>query len=107
MNGDIEVGLNRIGDKPMSFSTMNGDVDLTLPADAKASLKMKTQTGEVYSDFDIALSRAPQKVEDSGKPERGKYRISFESAIYGNINGGGPEITLNTYSGDIYIRKKK
>ena len=107
VNGDIEVSLNRIGDKPMSFSTMNGDVDVTLPAEAKASLKMKTQSGEVYSDFDIALSRAPQKVEDSEKSERGKFRISFESAIYGNINGGGPEITLNTYSGDIYIRKKK
>jgi Toastrack DUF4097 len=107
VNGDIEASLSRIGDKPMSFSTMNGDVDVTLPAEAKASLKMKTQTGEVYSDFDIALTRVPQKVEASEKTERGKYRISFESAIYGNINGGGPEITLNTFSGDIYIRKKK
>jgi predicted membrane protein len=50
MNGDIEVALNRLGNKPMSFSTMSGDVDVTLPADAKASLKMKTQTGEVYSE---------------------------------------------------------
>ncbi len=107
VNGDIEVSLNRIGDKPMSLSTMSGDVDITLPADVKASLKMKTQTGEVYSDFDIALTRAPQKVEDSGKSEPGKFRISFESAIYGNINGGGAEISLNTYSGDIYVRKKK
>jgi DUF4097 and DUF4098 domain-containing protein YvlB len=107
VNGDIEASLSRIGEKPMSFSTMNGDVDVTLPADAKASLKMKTQTGEVYSDFDVVLTRAPQKVEDSEKTERGRYRISFESAIYGNINGGGPEITLNTFSGDIYVRKKK
>jgi hypothetical protein len=107
MNGDIEVALNRLGNKPMSFSTMSGDVDVTLPADAKASLKMKTQTGEIYSDFDVALTRAAQKVEEAGKTEPGKFRISFESAIYGNINGGGPEITLNTYSGDIYIRKKK
>ncbi|MDH4196443.1 MAG: DUF4097 domain-containing protein [Candidatus Aminicenantes bacterium] len=106
VNGDIEVALSRIADKPMSFSTMNGDVDVTLPADVKASLKMKTQTGEIFSDFDVALTRAPQKVEDS-KSDRGKFRISFESAIYGAINGGGPEISLNTFSGDIYIRKKK
>ncbi len=68
---------------------------------------MKTQTGEVYSDFDIALSRAPQRVDETGKSEPGRFRISFESAIYGNINGGGPEMTLTTYAGDIYIRKKK
>ena len=108
VNGDITVGLLRVApDKPMSFSTMNGDVDVTLPADARANLKLKSNQGEVYSDFDIALKQAPQKSEEASKSEKGKYRISFDKYIIGALNGGGPEYVLNTFNGDIYIRKKK
>ena len=95
VNGDITVGLLRVApDKPMSFSTMNGDVDVTLPADARANLKLKS-------------NQAPQKSEEASKSEKGKYRISFDKYIIGALNGGGPEYVLNTFNGDIYIRKKK
>jgi len=108
LNGETVVTLDRVDPgKPMSFSSMNGDIDLTLPADVKATLKMKTERGEVYSDFDIALKVAPQKNEEDSRKEGGKYRISFEKAIVGTINGGGPEIQFTTFNGDIYIRKKK
>jgi hypothetical protein len=37
MNGKVVVSLNTVmPDKAMSFSTMNGDVDVTLPASVKA-----------------------------------------------------------------------
>jgi hypothetical protein len=108
MNGDIEAVLTKVSaDKPLSFSNMNGDIDITLPADIKANVKMKSQMGNIYSDFDIALKSAPQKVEEAEKGEKGQYRISFDKGIYGTINGGGPEITLTTFNGDIFIRKKK
>jgi DUF4097 and DUF4098 domain-containing protein YvlB len=108
LNGETVVTLDKVEPgKPMSFSSMNGDIDVTLPADVKASFKMKTERGEVYSDFDIALKVAPQKNEEDSRKEGGKYRISFEKAIVGTINGGGPEIQFTTFNGDIYIRKKK
>jgi hypothetical protein len=105
MNGSVTVALKSVTpDKPMSFSTMNGDIDVTLPANIKAKVKMKSEWGEVYSDFDIQLDTVPQKVEEK---EEGKYRISFEKYIMGTINGGGPEYTFKTYHGDIIIRKAK
>lgn len=108
VNGDIEVVLARVAaDKPLSFSTMNGDIDVTLPADVKANLKMKSEQGEIYSDFDINMTRQPAKSEAAEKTEQGKYRISFDKSLYGLVNGGGQEIGFNTFSGDIYIRKKK
>jgi len=108
MNGDIEAVLSRVSaDKPLSFSNMNGDIDITLPADIKATVKMKSQMGNIYSDFDVVLRAAPQKAEEAEKGEKGQYRISFDKAIYGTINGGGQEITLTTFNGDIFIRKKK
>jgi hypothetical protein len=108
VNGDVTVTMTRVTpDKPMSFSSMNGDVDVTLPADIKANVKMKSQQGEIYSDFDITLKQAPQKAEEVSKSGKGKYRISFEKNIYGAINGGGPEFTFNTFNGDVFIRKGK
>jgi len=108
VNGDIEVTLARVAaDKPLSFSTMNGDIDVTLPADVKANLKMKSEQGEIYSDFDINMTRQTAKSEAAEKTEQGKFRISFDKSLYGIVNGGGQEIGFNTFSGDIYIRKKK
>ena len=108
VNGDITVVMNRVAaDKPMSFSTMTGDIDVTLPADIKANLKMKTDQGEIYTDFDMTVGRKATRAEESEKTEAGKYRITFDKSLLGLVNGGGPEISFNTFSGDIYIRKKK
>jgi hypothetical protein len=106
-NGDIEAVLTRVApDKPMSFATFNGDVDVALPADARASVRLKSQEGDVYSDFDLALKAAPVKTEESGKAS-GRFHVSIERAAQGTINGGGVELKLETYNGNIYIRKKK
>jgi len=107
VNGAIEAVLARVAaDKPLSFSTMHGDIDVTLPGDVKASLKMKTDQGEIYTDFDIDMTRQPTRTE-AGKTEEGRYRITFDKSLVGLINGGGREISFNTFGGDIYIRKRK
>jgi hypothetical protein len=107
-NGEVTVSFTKITpDKPMSFSTWNGDVDVTFPATVKADVKMRSEMGDVYSDFDIQLKQAPQKAVEDEREEGGGYRISFEKAIYGAINGGGPEFQFKTYHGDIFIRKAK
>ena len=107
-NGDIEVTLAQVTPgKPMSFVTFNGDIDVTLPADTKASLKIKSNMGEIYSDFDVSLKSVPVKTSESGQKEGGKFRISLERAVVGMINGGGPEYVFENFSGNIYIRKKK
>jgi hypothetical protein len=93
--------------KPMSFSTMEGDIDITLPLDAKASVKLKSEEGKVFTDFDFPLSPTQQKKVQDERKEGGGYRASFEKVSLGLINGGGVEIQLTTYEGDIYIRKAK
>jgi hypothetical protein len=107
-NGAVTVSFAKIApDKPMSFSTWNGDVDVTYPATVKANVKMGSEMGDVYSDFDIQVKQAPQKAVEDEREEGGGYKISFEKAIYGSINGGGPEYQFKTYHGDIFIRKAK
>ncbi len=108
MSGSIEVTFAEVNpDTPMSFTTMSGDIDVTLPASTKANLKMKTDFGEIYSDFEIAVSKAPQKTETDPEEEDGRFRIAFDKYYFGAINGGGPEFLLKTMNGDILIRKAK
>ncbi|MBZ5607433.1 MAG: DUF4097 domain-containing protein [Acidobacteriia bacterium] len=109
LNGKVLASFDKITpDKPMSFSSLNGDIDVTLPADVKAKVKMKTDNGAVYSDFDVALDASARTpvVQDS-KSGRGKYRVQFDRATYGTINGGGPEMQFTTFNGNIYLRKSK
>lgn len=108
MNGGLTVSLDRVTpDKPMSFTAMNGQVDVTLPADTKAKLRLKTMNGAVYSDFDVKTEPDTSKpvVEDS-RGQGGRYRIRMDRAVVGTINGGGPEISFQTMNGTILIRKK-
>ncbi len=105
-NGDIDVSFNGVTDgKPMAFSTFNGDVNISLPASAKANLKMKTDQGEIYSDFEVAVEKgntAPVKSSTGGV-----YKISKDSWVSGKINGGGAEMMIKSWSGDLVIRKAK
>lgn len=107
-SGNIMVTFTKVApEKPMSFSNYRGDIDVTFPADTPADLKMKSERGEIYSDFDISIKQTPQKVASDSQRKKGKYRISFEKYIHGSINGGGPEFHFKTYRGDILIRKAK
>jgi DUF4097 and DUF4098 domain-containing protein YvlB len=107
-NGKVTVALNKVSpDKAMSFTSFNGTVDVTLPPDVKANVMMKTNNGEIWSDFDIKLTAGgkPPVVED-GRSTNGKYKVRLDRAMYGTINGGGPEMQFVTYNGSILIHKK-
>jgi len=106
-NGEVKVSFDRVEPgKPMSFSSFNGAVDVSLPADTKANLKIKSERGEVFSDFEIQLQadRAKPVAEDN-RGKGGKYRVRVDKAVYGAINGGGAELQFANYNGSIYIRK--
>ncbi len=108
LHGDVTVTFDKINlDKPHSFSSLNGDLDVTFPANLKADVKLKTTHGNIYSDFDINMKQGPGKIVKDDRKEGGEYKISFEEAMYGTINGGGKEISFNSFHGNIYIRKKK
>jgi DUF4097 and DUF4098 domain-containing protein YvlB len=101
--------MNRVDpSKPMSFSTMNGNIDVTLPENVKANVRMKTDNGEIYSDFDVKLDSGTRMVQNEpGDSHDGKYHVRFDHGLRGTINGGGPEFQFTSFNGQIYIRKAK
>jgi len=109
LNQNVVAKLNQVTpNKSMSFSSLNGDIDVTFPADTKARVKLKTDNGDIYTDFDIRLDAGGQKpVIEDGRANHGKYRVRVDHAMYGTINGGGPEFQFQTFNGNVYIRKAK
>ena len=104
VNGDVTVTFNAVDPKAaMAFSTLNGDVRVTLPADTKANLKLKSDNGDVFSDFDIDIDKTPSKVDKVNEP--GMYKIKKDDWVNGKINGGGPEMMMKNMQGDIYVKK--
>ncbi|MEM6735671.1 MAG: DUF4097 family beta strand repeat-containing protein [Bacteroidota bacterium] len=103
VNGDIIVTFTTLNSKqPMSFVTLNGDVDITFPNSTKAIAKMRTDRGEIFTDFDMKIDRSKPEVKTDGD----EYKVSLNSWVYGTINGGGPEYTFKSMQGDIIIRRK-
>ncbi|MFY0598221.1 MAG: DUF4097 family beta strand repeat protein [Cyclobacteriaceae bacterium] len=102
VNGDIEVTFKEIADdEPMSFVTLNGDLDVTIPSDTKATAKLRSDRGEIYTDFDMDMEGSKTDV----KKENGEYEVSINSWVYGKINGGGSEFTFKNMMGSIIVRK--
>jgi len=104
-NGDVKVTMTRVDAKAaLAFATLNGNVDVSLPASFRGDLRMRSDNGEIYTDFDVQLGASPAKVEQ--QRQGGKYRLEVEQEVRGTIGGGGPEIQLRTFNGDIYLRKR-
>ncbi len=109
LNGKVTVSLDRITpSKPMSFSTLNGDIDVTLPADTHATLRMKSDNGEIFTDFEVRLTpNASQPMVEDNRGKGGRYRVKLEKATVGTINGGGPDMSFKTLNGNIFVRQRK
>jgi len=95
LNEGIRVEFNEIKqDSPIVIRTTNGEIDVTLPENTPADLKLSSWNGDIYTNFDL---KRPDK--DGLKSISGKN-------IKGAINGGGVNIELKSTNGNIYLRKK-
>jgi DUF4097 and DUF4098 domain-containing protein YvlB len=107
LNGHLHATFTKVDpQKAMAFSSLNGDIDVTFPADLKANVSIRSDQGDVFSDFDVQLkATAAQPVVEDGRGHGGKYRVKIDKTVHGTINGGGPEIQFRNFQGQIYLRK--
>ena len=92
INGNIDI---KGAQEAVSAKTISGYVDMNWPTSKGVNLAMKTITGEVYSDLDIAFKGKKQQHPIVG------YLLE------GAANGGGPAVRLESISNNIYLRKGK
>jgi hypothetical protein len=106
VNGKVAATVSRVSpEKPMAFTSLNGAVDVTLPASTRANLKLRSDNGSVYTDFELGTLTQPSAAVEDSRRSGGRYRVEVNKAIHGSLNGGGPEIELRTFNGNVYVRK--
>ena len=103
VNGFVRATLTRVlPDKAMAFTSLNGAIDVTLPATVKANLKLRSDRGDVFTDFDLQQRPTPAAPAQTGGR---RTRIEIDRFIYGAINGGGPDIEMRTFNGTVHVRR--
>jgi len=104
VNEEISVSFTGIStDQAMSFTSVNGDLNLGLPANTGAELHIDSAEGEIVSDFEVDVQ--PSKPIVSREDGRHGVEVKVESVIIANVNGGGTVIKLKTLNGNINITK--
>lgn len=89
--GDVYVQFDEMTDDS-SFETYKGDIDIDLPEDAAFDLDAELgKRGDLNTDFRLRDYR-------SRRGDDNEYR--------GRVNGGGPELRLDTYRGQYRIRTR-
>jgi hypothetical protein len=102
-NGAVNVTLTHVtAGKPMAFTTLNGAVDVSLPPTTKANLRLRSDNGQLFTDFDFTQQAVEMK--ETREPN-GKTMKEIGKVIGGSINGGGPEFELRSFNGNVYVRK--
>jgi len=89
VSGGIKYQGAILPDGRYGFKAHSGNVNLFLPADAAFDLEAKVFSGSIDCDFQITFSGKLKKRE-----------------LKGSVNGGGAEINIKTFSGNIKLKKK-
>jgi len=108
VNRPIVATIWRVSaDKPMAFTSLNGLVDVTLPSATKANLKLRTDNGSIYTDFKLGSLTGPSPSAEYAGKDGPLLRMEIHKTAIGTLNGGGPEIEIRTFNGNVYVRKGK
>lgn len=106
LNDDIVVKMRTVAPgKAMSFTSLNGSIDVTLPPATKADFVISTHNGEILTDFDVALEPSVDRDVKDKRSEGGALKMQIIQNLKGKVNGGGPLIQFKSHNGDILIRK--
>jgi hypothetical protein len=104
VDGQVRATITSVSmQKPMALTSFNRDVDVTFPASLKAYLKLRSAEGKVFTDFDVTPLQ--QTTAADTRREGGRFRVDVNRYIWGAVNGGGPEIELRTFNGNVYVRR--
>jgi len=90
VSGDVQLSGGLAANGSLSVDSMSGDVQLLLPASTSASLHASSFSGDLRSDF--------------GTPAKPEHRPG--SSLDVRLGTGHGKINVETFSGDLRIRKQ-
>ena len=90
VSGDVQLKGGLVADGDIRIDSMSGDVQLQLPADTSGNLHASSFSGNLRSDF--------------GTPKEPGYGPG--SSLDVRLGDGGGKINIETFSGDLRVRRQ-
>ena len=90
VSGDVQLGGGVAPNGSYDVDSMSGDVQIQVPADLSAVIKASTFSGDLRSDFGTVK-----------KPDHGPG-----SSLEATTGAGGAKMNVETFSGDLRIRRQ-
>lgn len=87
-SGDVKVDYTVFNNR-VKMNSSSGEIEISLPAESQFGIKVNTSSGDIRTDFSVA---------QSGKID--------EDNLEGTVGNSSNQITIDTSSGDVKIRKK-
>jgi len=90
VSGDVSVEIQRLdGSEDMKFSTVSGDVSVTLPSSLDAEVDMSSFSGSIKTDFPVEVK---------------SERFGSRNWARGKLGEGSRRLRMSTVSGDISLK---
>ncbi|HSB08507.1 MAG TPA: DUF4097 family beta strand repeat-containing protein [Blastocatellia bacterium] len=90
VSGDVTVEIDRLeGADDMKFSTVSGDVSVSLPSNLDADVDMSSFSGSIKTDFPVEVR---------------SERFGSRNWARGKLGDGSRRLRISTVSGDLSLR---
>jgi DUF4097 and DUF4098 domain-containing protein YvlB len=98
VSGEVTYDGTLARDGRYDFTTHSGEVRIVVPADAGATLSMRSFSGSIDSDAPLTL-QSGDRMRDDDDDRRGPRTRRAEYTL----GGGGARVNVETFSGDIQL----
>jgi hypothetical protein len=103
-SSDIVIAFDSFSKgNPSSLTTHSGNIDITVNPQVAANIMVQSHKGEIFSGL---ANEFVESVEEKHKNAAGKHKIVIGGVMSAEVNGGGQDLRLVTYNGNLYIRNK-
>jgi len=105
VNGGITVNYLALPPDACNYSTINGKLEITYPANFAANMQFKSMNGEFYTDFPDTEVLPTRAIVTQNKNANGtQYKLDKTTQI--KVGTGGKLFKFETLNGNIYIKKQ-
>jgi Putative adhesin len=102
VSGDVDATFGATDGDDMDFASVSGDVVVRVANDVGAEVAANTLSGDIHSDFRLRI-----RGQGDDDDDRGFVNIQIGQQASGTIGRGGPELSVNTVSGDIRLLRAR
>lgn len=106
VSGNVDATFGQADGEGMEFASVSGNVIVRVAGNVGAEVSAHTLSGNIESDFDGVRVR-PGGADDDEEDDDGGFEIHIGKQASGTIGGGGPELSMNTVSGNIRLLRNR